>query len=103
MPRRRHVDVNVTLTTGRVPSGAASAAAGRTSSEAECEERALLLLQGKELLLRPHRGIGRGMLEAVRDGSARHKRLGRGGLRRRRRGVMVVQVGRATGYGLPVL
>lgn len=103
MPSRRHVDIDVTLTAGGVSSGAASAAAGRPSSETEREERALLLLQGKELLLGPHRGIGRGMLEAVRDGSAGHERLGRGGLRRRRRGVMVVQEGRATGHGLPVL
>lgn len=103
MSSRRNVDVDVTLAAGGVPAGAASTAAGRPGPEAEREERALLLLQGKELLLRPHRGIGRGMLEAVRGGSARHERLGRGGLRRRWRGVVVVQEGRAAGHGLPVL
>lgn len=51
MTSRRHVYVYVTLTAGGVPSGAASAAAGRPGSETEREERALLLLQGKELLL----------------------------------------------------
>lgn len=103
MSCRRHVDVDVALAAGGVPSGAASAAAGRPGPEAERKERALLLLQGKELLLRPHRGIGRGMFEAERGGSARHERLGRGGLCRRRWGVVVVQEGRAAGHGLPVL
>lgn len=69
MSSGRDVNVDVALATGRVAGRAAgaartarTAAAGRARSEPEREERPLLLLQRKELLLGAHRRIRRRLL-----------------------------------------
>lgn len=68
MARGRDVDVDVALAArgvgraGRAARAARAAAAGGARAEAEREERALLLLQGKELLLGAHGRVRRGML-----------------------------------------
>ena len=103
----RDVDVDVALAARRV-AGAARAARG-ARAEPEREERALLLLQGEELLrqLRPHRRVGRGLLQrGQRRRRPRHERLGRRRLRRGGRGVVVVGRGgggRASCDRLPIL
>lgn len=100
----RNIDVHVAFASRSV-ARAAGTTTRRASAEAECEERALLLLQGKELLLGAHRGVGRRVLEGVGRGGAGYERLGRSRLNGRRRRVVVVVVGsgRASRYGLPIL
>lgn len=95
----RDVDVDVALA-ARARRAAAARGAG---AEPEREERALLLLQGEELLLRPHRRVGRGVLQGVRGRRARYERLGRRRLYRGRRVVVVVGQGGASGNRLPIL
>lgn len=99
----RDVDVDVALA-ARGVARAARAAARRARAEAEREERALLLLQGEELL-RAHRRVRRRLLQRVRRRGA-HERLGRRGLGRGGgRVVVVVGVGEghAPGNRLPIL
>lgn len=66
MSRRSNIDVDVALTSRGIATGApGAAAAGRARAEPKREERTLLLLQGKELLLGPHRRIRGGMLQGM--------------------------------------
>lgn len=106
MPGGRDVDVDVALA-ARGVARAAGAAARRARAEPERQERTLLLLQRKELLLRPHRRVRGGMLQrmGVRvRGGPRYEGLGRCGLHRGGERMMVmVGGGRAAGNRLSVL
>lgn len=98
----RDIDVDMALAARRI-AGATRTAARGARTEPKREERALLLLQGEELLrqLRPNRRVRRGLLQrGQRRRWPRHERLGRRRLRRgRRRGRVwvVVMVGRGGG------
>lgn len=94
----RDVYVDVALA-ARGAAGAAGAPG--PGAEAERKERALLLLQRKELLLRAHGRVGGRLLEGVRGGG-RHEGLGGGGLGGGR-GRWVMRRRRAAGDRLPVL
>lgn len=100
----RDIDVDVALAARGVAARAGrAAAAGGARAEPERQERALLLLQGEELL-RAHGRVGGRMLQRVRRSGARYERLRGRGLRRGRgRVVVVVGKGHAAGYRLPVL